>query len=191
MLKPICALAALLLSVSVNATTFIMKTDDQKIVESTRICAVEVLNVSAYKPKKRIFAAMTAAEVKPIECFKDPTSKNFKVIWPGGMALDDNGKETQNKVIVPGTPDLTVGQKAVLYLWRESPNSDFVVHSWINGVTNIEWSDSEKDYILKNRADDRPRKNLKASRVSGPSDRTLKGFRAKVHAVLGSQNEKK
>ncbi|MDB5038491.1 MAG: hypothetical protein JWQ35_2019 [Bacteriovoracaceae bacterium] len=140
---------------------------------------------------------MTKARVHPIECFKGGDSKDFDVIWPGGVfeSVDKEGKTVSTKTFVPGTPNLKVDQTAVLYLYRTTPSEPFVVHSWINGVMNLEWDAAEKQYVIQSQqASHEPTLpanggHFKAQTNTLSSAKTLKSFGEKVKQVLSTQKK--
>jgi hypothetical protein len=136
-IRLLCSLATFFAASTTQASTFIPQTQKQLILESQKICAVEVLEVKSSAIKKTI---VTTAKVKSFQCWKGEKGTDL-VRWPGGTV---NGKKTY----VPSTPNLKVGQKAVLYLWKASPRDFFSINSWARGVELIEWDAKADDYIL-------------------------------------------
>jgi hypothetical protein len=153
-----------------EATTFVAMTDEDKIKTATRICAVEVAEVKA-EPSTR--GVRTRAKVMPLECFLDPTDKAFDVVWPGGSL--DGSKTTR----VMDTPDLQVGSRAVLYLWRRKPTDDFGVVSWRHGVIPLVRSSSSGTYVLARHLQSRP----SSLRPSTEKPMSLEAFGAYVKEV--------
>lgn len=160
------------------------------MLEADWICAVDVQRLlkpedkmpDAYKAMKSRIPS-TIAVVRPIECFKGGTTKDFYVFWPGGTSKDDHGKVT--RVTVPGTPNLSAGQKAVLYLMRESADDSlFSVHSFINGVANIRWDEAQKEYVFESAR--LPSVSSSNAHFSSAEARNLKTFRFKVQQVLST-----
>ncbi len=146
--------ALLILTLSVptvsKATTFLVRSERQKILEAKRICAVKVMKVEFIPQNVISKTAMTAAWVNPLVCFKDGVKKPFRVVYPGGETEKavESGKSVRMKVSVPGTPDLQTDETYVLYLWRGHDGEDFTVQGWTEGVTPIRYDRKANDYVL-------------------------------------------
>ncbi len=157
---------------------FVTSTEGDKIRESTRICAVEVQNIRYEERKKNI---VTVADVKPIQCMKDPVTTSFEVVWPGGVlkTKDAEGKEGVRQARVMGTPQLKAGQKVLLYLWKKDEAASFTVHGWSQGVVGLQWNEKTKVYDFE-----------KPLTESQKTISNLKEFEALVEGVLSKTRKK-
>lgn len=165
------------------ATTFVMKSENEKILEATRICAVKVLNL---RTEREGAVVNTFARVHPIECFKDPTSEDFDIQWPGGSLVTyKDGQKVQLKTNVPGTPQFQPGQNFLLYLWRSDPSQTFTVYSWVQGVEPLEFDSKSKEFVLKRSMMRKPKGSQRDLKATQPQ--TLKSFGSKVKQVLETQ----
>jgi hypothetical protein len=167
------------------ATTFILKTEEEKILESQRICAVKVIKIENRSEQNLV---MTYATVEPLECFKDSTNQNFEVVWPGGTlhTKDAQGKPLLRRSLIPGTPQLKLNETYLLYLWRSNPQGPFTVHGWTQGVVDLSWDSKTKSYLMGAEAKGLQKRKLRAQTATQELP-TLKGFREKVNRVLKTQ----
>ena len=128
------------------------------------------------------------ANSQTIECFKGSENNEFDVIWPGGTLkiMDSKGKPISKIARIPGTPNLKVGQTALLYLWRKDPTDYFTILSWENGVNPIKWDERAKDFRLEFASPSGLPKRTRASRSKLASTQapTLSEFKQKVRATL-------
>lgn len=180
------------------ATTFIPKSDSQKVLEAKFICAVDILDLKTERLESTV---VTKAKAQPIECFKGKLSKPFYVKWPGGT-YTQAGKTYH--VAVPGTPNLRKGKPVILYLWRSSEKDDFTILSWVHGVIPLERTSSNELVIPKeastptNKAPKAESKsaaslNVKSAPSKSPNTKnskakyeTLSSFRERIERILSS-----
>jgi len=167
-------------------------TEEEKMEAASAICAVEVTAIRS-EPfgssiRTRATVKRVTANSQTIECFKGSENNEFDVIWPGGTLkiMDSKGKPISKIARIPGTPNLKVGQTALLYLWRKDPTDYFTILSWENGVNPIKWDERAKDFRLEFASPSGLPKRTRASRSKLASTQapTLSEFKQKVRATL-------
>ncbi len=189
-MKAFLALASFFVPGVLIATTFIIKTEEQKILEANRICAVKVLSLKTQQANGII---STVGRVRPIDCFKNPTQSDFDIVWPGGSfeKKDSSGKSIRYKTSVPGTPDLKINQTAVLYLSKSKNADTYMVYGWTQGVTPIFWDQDSQQYLLGKPQSSAKRQKSNTTEMSrdlkAEQSQSLDQFREHIESVLKSK----
>jgi hypothetical protein len=190
--RGICVCLLLFLAASKSdATTFLIKSEEEKIIEAPWICAVKVLKILDKPPPFEVKSRtpMTFANVTLAEpCLKGETASEFYVGWPGGAGeVEIKGKKYPSHTRVPGATNLVENQIAILYLVKAREDDPyFQAYGMINGVVNLKKDPNTGELVLKHE----PLRTAPQSghAVTASDDRTLKGFRARVQQVLNQNH---